>query len=79
MRNPISPAMSGLLEYIRGGGAIVFVYAGTYDPYFIRIDNQKKCTKQVDALIARGYLKQHGKTVELTKKGTQQATQQASP
>jgi hypothetical protein len=52
MSKKLTPAMEDLLHAMKRGVRVHFM-GGLY-PYYFRSDTMKPCTKQVEALIARG-------------------------
>lgn len=52
---PLSPAMQDLLDAMRRGVRVH--YMGGVNPYYFRADTMKPCTKQIEALQARGLVR----------------------
>lgn len=54
----LTPAMQNLLDAMRSGVRVHFMSAGrSYEAHYFRSDTMKPCTKQAEALMARGLAK----------------------
>lgn len=55
---PLTPNMLDLLRAMQRGAVVHFMpWSRHTDAYYFRSDTMRTCTKQVDALAARGLLK----------------------
>jgi hypothetical protein len=83
MASKLTPAMRELLDAMRAGVRLRYMPWGrAYDAHYYRSDTMKPCTKQAEALIARGLVlvrSESYKTIVELAPPTDSPTNAASP